>query len=746
MIPAGHGTWNTHRNTVGGDVHGPVIQARDVHLTRPAPTALAGLPPLDGTFTGRAGDLARLEALLAPGGRDAGQPPDDAPPATRRSADPSAGAGTADPGTSDAGTANLGAIGAGAANPGTSGADTAGTGTANPGTVGAGTAGSDIAGADSRPVLVSAVAGLAGVGKTTLAVRAAHRFPGGVLFTDLRGYSADPVRPAEALAVFLHALGVPAEHIPPDVAGRTNLYRSVLATRPDPLLVLLDNAATADQVRPLLPGNGAHRVLITSRELLGELNARQVPLDVLPPDEAEALVVNAVRARNPHRPVDGPLTELADLCGRLPLALGIAAALLAEDADLSVAGLVDLLGDATNRLDELDYAGDYAVRAAFDLSYRRMPEPARRMFRLLSLNPGPHVGVAAAAALADLPPSRAKRLLTTLRRAHMVESAGAGRVRFHDLLRIYAAECRLREEPDRAALDRLLDHYLRLARDEQPWSAQLEQERPNLVAAADLANDALVVDLALALRGFFGFRNHWGDGERVCRRALDAARRLGQRQDEGELSNWLAMLALDLRRPDDASEHAERALAIHRGAGYRRGVAVAVTNLADCAVGGHDFSRAADLYREALHAFRESDDRYWMATVLNRLGELNCRRLEHEAAGANFRAALWQFRALGLHHDEARVIANLGVLRLHLGDLAEARQFSLRALEIFRDSGDEQATARVLLNLGILYDRVRLTDQACAYWTEAREKFLGLGDVTSAGQLERWLADVRRQR
>ncbi|TQM82227.1 putative ATPase [Saccharothrix saharensis] len=653
-------------NHVSGAVSGPVVQAGHIghlHLRPDAPVALAGLPPSEPAFTGRARDLATLaQALTSP-----------------------------------------------------------------------------------RPVLVTAVAGVAGVGKTTLAVRAASRFAGGVLFIDLRGYSANPVQPAEALSVFLHALGVPGEHVPPDAAARANLYRSVLAGRAEPVLVLADNASSADQVRPLLPGGGAHRVLITSREVLGELSAHQVRVDVLPPAEAEELIRAAVRTRNPDRVLDGPVAELARLCGHLPLALGIVAALLAEDADLSVPDLVGLVATATNRLDELAYAGNYAVRAAFELSYQRLGGAERRMFRLLSLNPGARTSAEAAAALVGEPVGRAKRLLAGLKRAHMVEPVGPGRVRFHDLLRIFAEECLARDEPDpRAAFDRLLDHYVTATRRATPrW---IEVERSNLVAAVELADDDRAVDLALAIGRTFAPQERWDDWESTYRAAVAAARRRERTADEGTLLNRLAMLVLEQRRFTEARELCDRAMAAHRTVGNRHGVAVTWNNLGDLALDRHDFGEAEHHYTAAEALFRELGDSHWQAIVLNHLGTLQAWRRDLDGARDLFRHAMLLYRSLGEERGGARALTNLGNVALQTGDLAEARSSSLRALATFRALGDRLGAAKVLVNLGIVHERARMPDKAREYWAEARDVFRGFGDLESASHVERWLAELDRQR
>jgi NB-ARC domain len=331
-------------------------------------------------------------------------------------------------------------------------------------------------------VVVSAVAGLAGVGKTTLAVEAGHAalrrgwFKGGVLFLDLHGYDERQVEPGQALDDLLRALGVPAEHIPADLDERAGLYRSVLAEFRDPVLVIADNASSEAQVRPLLPGKGPHKVLVTSRHTLAGLRARLVDVSVLDEQASVELLDAALRVARPSddRITTGAETarRLGTICGGLPLALQIVAALLIADPGLNAADLAEELAIESERLEQLAYddggATSPSVAAAFELSYRRLEESEVRVFRLLPVNPGPDLSTAAAAILADLPVKKARRVLTALARAHMIETArgDSGRWRMHDLLRLYAqqlsdaaAEVRARDE----ARDRLLGYYMSMA-------------------------------------------------------------------------------------------------------------------------------------------------------------------------------------------------------------------------------------------------------------------------------------------
>ena len=329
----------------------------------------------------------------------------------------------------------------------------------------------DILGSTTNPVAVTAISGVAGVGKTSLALHAGHRissrFLGGTLFVDLRGYDQAKVEPADALATFLRSLGVRSEHIPEELPARAALYRSVLRQR-DPMLIIIDNAGSTQQVRPLLPGL-PHRVLITSRHTLADLpGARQVDLDVMPTQDAVAMIDTVLRTRRPddQRVAADPQStaELAGLCGSLPLALGIVAAILADDPGQPVAELTAALRETPNRLDDLRYGDTPGLDATFDLSYARLTSDEQRMFGLVALNPSPVFSTAAAAALADLPERETQRLLTSLRRAHMIEAAEPrGRFRIHDLLRSYALTLIRPSEFFMAAFGRLCGYFLSTA-------------------------------------------------------------------------------------------------------------------------------------------------------------------------------------------------------------------------------------------------------------------------------------------
>ncbi|MGM1058963.1 tetratricopeptide repeat protein [Saccharothrix sp. Mg75] len=494
-------------------------------------------------------------------------------------------------------------------------------------------------------VLVQAVSGLAGVGKSELVKQVAHValgnpgwFPGGVLFADLSGQ--DPTRrlePGQVLEGFLRSLAVPPANIPPDVQDRIRLYTSVLAAyaaQDKRLLVVLDNAADAAHVRPLLPTDGSTRALVTSRRRMGGLAARLVDLDVLTPEASVGVLRDALRLARGRgdRRVDDHSRDaatVAHLCGHLPLALRIAAALLADDPAWSLAEMAVALEDERARLDELSYE-DRAVRAAFDLSYDRLDARHAQVFRLLAVNPGPEVSTPAAARLSDVDERTARRIATELARAHLIEHGTAsGRWRMHDLVRIYAAEQgeRNAEADDRgAALDRLLGYYLTTTQaatrvssgdgeagpfatreDAMSW---LEAERPNLTAAVHAAGHRpeAVVALALAVDDYLGLRHRYPEWIAVADAAVTAARRSGDRLGEGRALDSLATALCEINAVDEAIEIAREAVAVLRAANFQEEESHAWSTLSFAFAAARRFGEATDaMHRSAMVFFEDAD-------------------------------------------------------------------------------------------------------------------------------------------
>ncbi|GAA2401109.1 hypothetical protein GCM10010191_05440 [Actinomadura vinacea] len=292
------------------------------------------------------------------------------------------------------------------------------------------------------PAAVVAVDGMAGVGKTALALHAAHRlaprFPDGQLFVDLHGHTRGtaPVDPAHALERVLRALGVAGARIPAHIDDRAALYRGVVADRR--VLVVLDDAAGEDQVRPLLPASPTCRVIVTARQrLIGLDGTRTLSLDVLPVDEAVAVFTRTAGEKRVTDAPAGALRETAERCGRLPLALRIAAVRLRSHAAWSVRDLLERLND--DRLAELK-AGRHSVTAALDLSYQRLPDDQRRAYRLLGSHTGTDFSAETAAAVLDTTVARSRRLLDHLMDVHLLQEPAPRRYRFHDLVRDHASQ------------------------------------------------------------------------------------------------------------------------------------------------------------------------------------------------------------------------------------------------------------------------------------------------------------------
>ncbi|QKG19826.1 AfsR/SARP family transcriptional regulator [Actinomadura verrucosospora] len=589
--------------------------------------------------------------------------------------------------------------------------------------------------ADDGAVRIVAIDGMAGAGKTALAVHAAHRlaerFPDGRLFVDLRAHTEgdEPADPARALEVLLRQVGVAADAIPPDLPGRVGAWRAALAGRR--MLVVLDNAAGAGQVRPLLPGASASLVLITSRRRLPDLDAAvALSIDVLPRREAAGLFARIVGERAAAQP--DAVDEVLLLCGFLPLAVRIAAARLRHRPRWDVAHLAGRLRDERRGLAELATA-ERGVGAAFALSYRQLDPDHRRLFRLLGLHPGRDIEPRAAAALAGLDPAEAEDLLEDLLDVHMLQQHEPGRYRFHDLLRRYARDTAATEPPEErhAALTRLLDHYLGTAgaamdvlypdsahrrprvehaaepaaafRDADEALAWLTAERADLVLAAAYAADngwpAHTGALATTLYRHLYDQALHDDARLLYGKALDAARRRRDPAAEGRALTDLGWVHRVQGDRELACDHFERALEACDTAGDQRGQARALIGLGGVHTGGTDHEAAWTAYLRARDLFRALDDRFGEAVATDSLGVV-CERLDRlTEADALHREALALFRAIGSQGGEADALHNLGVARLRQGRVEEARDHHEAALDLYRRFGYRRGEAKALNGL-----------------------------------------------
>ncbi|NAS20953.1 hypothetical protein GT755_04540 [Herbidospora sp. NEAU-GS84] len=409
----------------------------------------------------------------------------------------------------------------------------------------------------SSPV-IGAVDGMAGVGKTTLAVHVAHRladrYPDGQLFVDLRGFTRGgaPVDPGDALDQLLRSLGVPGDRIPHDPGARASLYRTRLAGRR--VLVLLDNVATEAQVRPLLPGSPTCLVLITSRRRLAGLeDVRPLSLDVLPRADAVTLFARTAGEQRVSGEAPGLLAEIVELCGRLPLAIRIAAARLRIRPGWTPAHLADRMRDHQHRLGELE-VGPLSIAAALDLSYHHLTPGQQDMYRLLGLHPGPDIEPRAAAALVGTTVEHAGRLLDDLVDAHLLQEPAPGRYRFHDLPRAHASATLADEDTDhdrQEALTRLFDHYVETA------STAVETELANLLAvavhAARHGRPAHALGLSATLHRHLHECARYDDARVLHRTAVHAAKAIADLCDLGDDH-------LTQGRFGPAAEYFERAL------------------------------------------------------------------------------------------------------------------------------------------------------------------------------------------
>ena len=501
---------------------------------------------------------------------------------------------------------------------------------------------------DPGAVRIAVVAGSGGLGKTSLAVHAAHRvrrrFPDGQLYVDLLGATAAPLLPGDVLARFLRDLGVDGRDIPVDEDERAARYRTTLARRR--MLVVLDNARDAAQVRPLLPGSASSAVLVTTRSRMPDLaSTKLVDLNVLDDDEALKLFVKVVGEERAAAEPEAT-AELLDACAGLPLAIRICAARLVTRSGWTIRAMAGRLTDEHRRLDEMR-AGDLAVRASFEVSFTSLPPSTDKQgidpalaFRLLGLWQGPSISAAAAAALFGVPEYSAEDALEVLVDTHLLESVATDRYRFHDLLRVYAAERAaddlLAAERD-AALTRLLTWYMRTAdaaatavlaaplqhpagpRRRRPAAARLRRRRrgPRLVrqrarqpgrrhppGGRRPACTTSPGGCPLRLFSIFNSRGNWADCIATHRIALDSARQAGNRQGEAWVLNNLGD-ALGVTRDPEGIGHLERSLAIRREIGDRMGEAQAANNLADAYQRLGRTDEALELYRRALELNRE---------------------------------------------------------------------------------------------------------------------------------------------
>ena len=613
---------------------------------------------------------------------------------------------------------------------------------------------------------IHAVDGMAGIGKTAFAVHAAHqlasRFPDGQIFLRLHAHTTGqrPVDPAEALATLLLTTGVAPQQIPPGLEARSATWRGHLAGKK--VLLVLDDAAGSDQVRPLLPGAADCLVLVTSRRRLTSLEgAAPISLGTLPPGEAVDLFVR-LGARPGLRPTDAAVAEIANMCGYLPLAIQLVAAGIRHHPAWTIIDLAAELATARDRLAAMQ-AEDISVAAAFDLSYQDLTADQQRLFRRLGLHPGTDIDAYAAAALDDTVLQATRRLLGELYDHNLISEPARGHYRLHDLLREDARARAAADDPadNLAAIGRLLDYYLHTAvtasrytlwrtsfagppppvsppawapelRTEDEAIAWLGTERANLHACASYAaaNGHLVhaVWIPVAMSGFLQTQGHWNEAANLGHAALAAARTADDPRGQACVLTQLGTVQELTGDYLAAAASLTQALELFRDIGDRRGHAWALNQVGVVQWLTGDSAAAAASLTRALELSRDLGDRRRHAWALHDLGVVQQRTGDYPSAATSLTRALELFRDLSDRRGQAWALRDLGVVQRRTGDYPSAATSLTRALELFRDLGDRRGQAWAHHYLGVVQ---RLTGDylaAAASLTRALELFRDLGD------------------
>ena len=625
-------------------------------------------------------------------------------------------------------------------------------------------------------VMVSAIAGPGGIGKTSLALKWAHRgvtrFPDGQLHVDLRGFdpSGAPMPPAVAIRRFLDALGVAPAAIPADEDSQVALYRSLVAGKR--LLVMLDNARDAGQIEPLLPGSETCTVLVTSRNRLGGLGVRGAQLlhlDVLADEDARELLTHHIGAQ---RIAEEPraVAALVHWCAGLPLALSIVASRAATQPGFPLDVLAKELRDSSARLDALD-AGDLNanLRAVFSWSYRALDREPAQVFLLLGPTPGPDISLSAAAALTGLSGSRVRAVLRVLVDAHLLQEYVPGRYRMDDLLRLYATE--LADDDQQPGLRRLTDFYLHTSRaaahllrpERQPIeltppapgctplplehraaaAVWFTDEHACLLAALDAAirNDwhDSVWKLAWTLSAFHVMRGHVRDDLAAWRAGVTATRKLDEPVAQAVAQMFLGDACTRVGDHTEAVDHLRRALSLAERA-------EAVTVLADVhrALGWTleqhgDIERALNHTQHALRLFRAAGNAMREADALNSAGWLHARLGHHAQAVADCEQALVLCREHDHHRGEVVTLDSLGFIAQRNGDHARALGYYRDALQLARETDDTYDEAGILDNVGEAQHALGRPGEAREAWQQALELYQAQHRAHSVEAIQRKL-------
>lgn len=603
---------------------------------------------------------------------------------------------------------------------------------------------------------ITVITGTAGVGKTALALhwarRAKDRFPDGQLYVDLCGYGPEqPVSPADALSGFLRALGVHGTHVPSELVERSARFRTLVEGKR--ILVVLDNAGTAEQVRPLLPGTSSSHVLITSRDTLAGLvvrdGARRLGLELLSMGEALALLRSLIGERVDAEPEGAE--ALASQCVRLPLAVRLAAELSARRPAARLADLVEELSDEQRKLDALDAGGDAhtALRAVFSWSYQHLPGPVARLFRLMGLHPGHGISVHAAAALADLDLGTTRRHADMLAQTHLVEHTSDGRFHLHDLLRTYASELVAAVDGPsgaRSALDRLLSHYLHtasLAMDKiAPYEphrrpsvapsttprpefagyddafAWLQLERRNLLATARLPDYPRHAGaLSGMLFRYLDIGDHLDDAQTLHEIALTRSRQAGDTEGEAYALRGLTFGSRLRGRLDDALNYGNQALALAEATGRPGAIAASLNNLALVHWRLGDLEQAVRIYERALALGPAAPSA--KARLRSNLGAALRRLGRHAEALDHLRFAVATATEAGDRDMLGYTLVDLAQVLLELGRHEDAREHNRHAMQIAESTGDRALAGEVCNGLGEIAERAGDHAAALMHFTQA---------------------------
>ncbi len=620
-------------------------------------------------------------------------------------------------------------------------------------------------------VSIHAIGGMAGVGKTTFAVHAAHRlasrFPDGQIFLTLNAHTAGrrPVDPVEALANLLLTVGVTAEQIPAGLEARIGLWRSHLVGKR--LLLILDDAAGHEQVQPLLPGTAGSLVLVTSRRHLTALDdAAAISLDTLPQEEAAVLLIR-LSGRSDMHPEDSAVSEITRLCGYLPLAIGMLARQLHHHPAWTVEGLAGELAAARDRL-QLMRTENLSVMAAFDLSYEDLAPRQQRLFRRLGLHPGPAIEVGAAAALDGISIAEARRGLDELYDHYLITEAVRGRYRMHDLVREHARSLAAADDPEEcaAAIGRLLDYYVHAAAaagrhfkrtgyDDSPaWNPELatrdqaanwlEAERGNLQAAVDYAalrDWPAGVAIPIAIADFLRSHGHWSQALSLHRTGAVTARRADDQHGQAVCLTNLGTIQRLTGNYRAAAATLAEAAELYRGLGDRHGQASALLSLGVVQRLSVDYPTADRTLSQALELYEKCHDQVGRADTLNELGVVRRLTRDYHAAAACHEQALELNQHLGDRLGQADSLRYLGRVLEETADYATVSATYAEALDLYRDLGELLGQAHTLNFLG-LAEQVTDYPAAEATLAEALALYERLGHRLGQAEVHNNLGEV----